>query len=146
MLLQSAAKHAQTCHDLGVLMHLPPLHMVDGQPDLSPPSLSLDPPQQGCSSVAAAVVLLCTQCSLALLKQEMHNVWIKIRQKEMEGKGMMRCYPRQVENYYTWFEQKQSRMAADDPSQAVLPAFPVTAAKAAVFLHHESTYEKVPRL
>ncbi|KAI9568515.1 hypothetical protein HD554DRAFT_732990 [Boletus coccyginus] len=63
----------------------------------------------------------------------------------MEGKGTARCYPRQVQNYRTWFEQEQSRIAASDPSRVALPAFPVTAAKVAAFLHHESTHKKLKR-
>ena len=83
------------------------------------------------------------QHSLMLLKQETHNVRLKIGQKEMEGKGTAKCYLRQVQNYQVWFEQEQSQVTVSDPSRAPLPAFPVTAAKVATFLHHESTWEKV---
>ena len=91
----------------------------------------------------AMVTSLHTQCSLMLLKQEMHDIQLKIGQKEMEGKGMAKCYPHQVQNYQVWFEQEQLWVAASDPLQALLPAFPVTTANVAAFLHHESTWEKV---
>ena len=84
-----------------------------------------------------------TQRSLMFLEREMHDVWLKIGQKEMEGKGTGKCYPRQVRNYRVWFEEEQSRIAASDPSRTALPAFPITAAKVAAFLHNESTREKV---
>ena len=61
----------------------------------------------------------------------------------MEGKGTAKCYPQQVENYWAWFEQDQSRIAVSDPSRAALPAFPVTTAKVASFLHHKFMREKV---
>ena len=56
---------------------------------------------------------------------------------------MAQCYPHQVQNYYAWFEQEQSQIAVDNPLQAVLPVFSVTAVKATVFLHHKYTYKKV---
>ncbi|KAF8120444.1 hypothetical protein EV363DRAFT_1140881, partial [Boletus edulis] len=77
-----------------------------------------------------------------LLEQETHDVRLKIGQKEMEGKGTAKSYPRQVQNYRAWFEQEQLRIAASDPLRVALPAFPVTAAKVAAFLHHETTREK----
>jgi hypothetical protein len=83
------------------------------------------------------------QHSLMLLEQETHEIRLKIRQKEMEGKGTAKCYLCQVQNYRAWFEQEQSQIAANDPSRVVLPAFTVTAAKVTAFLHHESTREKV---
>ena len=61
----------------------------------------------------------------------------------MEGKGTGKCYPHQVQNYRAWFKQEQSWIATSNPSRVALPAFPVTAAKVAAFLHHESTCEKV---
>ena len=84
-----------------------------------------------------------TQRSLMFLEREAHNVRLKIGQKEMEGKGTGKCYPHQVWNYRVWFEEEQSRITAGDPSRTALPAFPITAAKVAAFLHNESTREKV---
>ena len=91
----------------------------------------------------AVVISPRMQRSLMLLERETHDTRLKVGQKEMEGKGTGKCYPRQVQNYRAWFEQEQSRIAASDPSRVALPAFPVTAAKVAAFLHHESTREKV---
>jgi hypothetical protein len=79
-------------------------------------------------SPMAVVTSPCMQHSLMLLKRETHEIRLKIRQKEMEGKGMAKCYPCQVQNYQAWFEQEQSQIAANDPSRVVLPVFPVTAA------------------
>lgn len=106
------------------------------------PASPSDPVHQaGCG--AATSTSPRTQRSLMLLERETHDTRLKLGRKEMEGKGTAKCYPRQVENYRAWFEQDQSRIAASDPSRAALPAFPVTAAKVASFLHHESTREKV---
>ena len=61
----------------------------------------------------------------------------------MEGKGTGKCYLCQVQNYQVWFEEEQSWIAASDPSWTGLPAFPITAAKVATFIHNKSTCEKV---
>ena len=61
----------------------------------------------------------------------------------MEGKGTAKSYPRQVSNYKSWFDVVQACTIKKDPTRAVIPAFPITAAKVAMFLHHESTREKV---
>ena len=109
-----------------------------------PPSSPSSPLRKaaGCSPTAT-VTSPRTQRSLMLLERETHNIQLKLGQKEMEGKGTAKCYPCQVQNYRVWFEQEQSQIAASDPSQVVLPVFPVTAAKVAAFLHRESTCEKV---
>ena len=146
--LHGAAKHAQTCCGLSKLSEnarpssagkAVGLH-VDEWPKSPSASNSLSPQHL---VAAAAVISPCMQCSLALLEQETYDVWIKIGQKEMEGKGMARCYPRQVQNYWAWSKQEQEQIAVSDPLPAVLPAFPITTAKVVVFLHHKSTREKV---
>jgi len=108
------------------------------------PASPSDPVHQAGCGVATSTSPR-TQRSLMLLERETHDTRLKLGRKEMEGKGTAKCYPRQVENYRAWFEQDQSRIAASDPSRAALPAFPVTAAKVASFLHHESTREKLKR-
>ena len=77
------------------------------------------------------------QCSLMLLKQETHEVRLRIGEKEMEGKGTAKSYPHQVCNYQTWFDAAQACTVEKDPTRAVIPAFPITAAKTAMFLHHQ---------
>lgn len=104
--------------------------------------MTLDPAHPTCGPLAT-ITLPCTQCSLMLLKCETHNVWLKIRQKEMEGKGTGKCYLHQVWNYRVWFEEEQLRIAASNPLWMVLPTFPITAAKVATFLHNKSMHEKV---
>ncbi|KAI9568775.1 hypothetical protein HD554DRAFT_2171918 [Boletus coccyginus] len=53
-----------------------------------------------------------------LLEQETHKVQLRIGEKEMEDKA-------------------QACTIEKDPMRAVIPAFPITAAKVAMFLHHE---------
>ncbi|KAG6370583.1 hypothetical protein JVT61DRAFT_11380 [Boletus reticuloceps] len=65
----------------------------------------------------AAVTSPHMQRSLTLLEQETHD--------------------------WAWFEQEQLRIAASDLSRVALPVFPVTAAKVAAFLHHETTRKKL---
>jgi len=84
-----------------------------------------------------------TQRSMMLLEQETHEVQLRIGEKEMEGKGTVKSYPRQVSNYESWFDAAQACTVEKDPTRAVIPAFPITAAKVAMFLHHESMREKV---
>ena len=93
--------------------------------------------------VPAPLPLPRMQRSLMLLEQETHEVRLRIGEKEMEGKGMAKSYLRQVCNYQTWFDAAQACTVEKDPMRAVIPAFPITAAKTAMFLHHESTCEKV---
>jgi hypothetical protein len=42
-----------------------------------------------------------------------------------------------------YWDLYQDKRVAKDPSWTVIPAFPVTAAKVAMFLDHEKTREKV---
>ncbi|KAH0832250.1 hypothetical protein J3R83DRAFT_13225 [Lanmaoa asiatica] len=80
-----------------------------------------------------------------LLKQETHEARLRLGEKEMEGKGTAKSYPRQVHNYQTWFDAAQAHVVKKDPTRVVIPAFPITATKAAMFLQHESTHEKYQR-
>ena len=92
---------------------------------------------------AAAMISPRMQRSLSMLKQESHELRVRIGEKELEGKGTAKSYPRQVQNYQLWFEADQERIAAEDSTRVPIPAFPVTVAKVAMFLHHETTREKV---
>jgi len=94
----------------------------------------------------ALVVSPCMQRSLSMLEQESHELRLRIGEKELEGKGTAKSYPRQVQNYQLWFDADQARTAAEDSTRVPIPAFPVTAAKVSVFLHHETTREKVRTL
>jgi hypothetical protein len=78
-----------------------------------------------------------------MLEHESHELRLRIGEKELEGKGTAKSYPRQVQNYQLWFDTDQVRIAAEDSTRTPIPAFPVTAAKVSMFLHHESTCEKV---
>jgi hypothetical protein len=78
-----------------------------------------------------------------MLEQESHQLRLRIGEKELEGKGTAKSYPRQVQNYQLWFEADQARIAAEDGARVPIPAFPVTAAKVSMFLNHETTREKV---
>jgi hypothetical protein len=82
------------------------------------------------------------QRSLGMLEQESHELRLRIGEQELEGKGTAKSYPRQVQNYQLWFDADQVRTAAEDSTRVPIPAFPVTAAKVSMFLHHETTREK----
>ncbi|KIK32123.1 hypothetical protein CY34DRAFT_111093, partial [Suillus luteus UH-Slu-Lm8-n1] len=69
------------------------------------------------------------QRSLGMLEQESHELRLRIGEKELEGKGTAKSYPRQVQNYQLWFDADQVRTAAEDSTRVPIPAFPVTAAK-----------------
>ena len=98
---------------------------------------------QPVSSFLAPLSSPCTQRSMMLLEQETHKVRLRIGKKEMEGKGMVKSYPHQVCNYQTWFDVAQACTVEKDPTRVVIPAFPITTTKTAMFLHHELTCEKV---
>jgi hypothetical protein len=85
----------------------------------------------------------CMHRSMALLEHETREARLRVGEKEMVGKGTAKSYPRQVHNYQTWFDKEQMCVVANDPTRVIIPAFPITAVKVAMFLLHELTCEKV---
>ncbi|OJA10888.1 hypothetical protein AZE42_11709 [Rhizopogon vesiculosus] len=100
--------------------------------------LSLAPPSYPLSVACNAAIVI----SPRMLEQESHQLQLQIGEKGLEGKGTVKSYPRQVQNYQLWFEADQACIAAHDSALVPIPAFPVTAAKVSMFIHHETMHEK----
>jgi hypothetical protein len=67
----------------------------------------------------------------------------RITAKEQSDKSTTASYERHINNYVAWWAVYQSSLVNADPSQIPIPAFPVTAAKATMFLEYTSTRPKV---
>ncbi|KAG2095328.1 hypothetical protein BD769DRAFT_1678377 [Suillus cothurnatus] len=112
----------------------------------SPPCHPPPSPKRPCMEPSNTLVVSPhMQHSLSMLEQESHELRLRIGEKELEGKGTAKSYPQQVQKYQLWFDADQARTAAEDSTRVPIPAFPVTAAKVSVFLHHETTCEKYKR-
>jgi stalled ribosome alternative rescue factor ArfA len=81
--------------------------------------------------------------SLADLKASLHAFRLAQAEKDQKGKGTGVTYDRHVRHYTEFWEAYQSKLCLADPLRASLPSFPITAAKVAMFLQHETTREKV---
>lgn len=64
-------------------------------------------------------------------------------ERDKAKKGTGTSYDRHVEHYVTFWDNYEDDLCLRDPTRTRLPAFPITAAKTAMFLQHESTREKV---
>ncbi len=81
--------------------------------------------------------------SLAYIEAASHEARIRRAAAERDDKGTGIAYARHVQNYSEWWDGYQSSRLLEDPSWSQIPAFPITAAKAALFLDHEVSRMKV---
>lgn len=84
--------------------------------------------------------------SLAKLDIDSHAVRMKTAKLEDGDKQTGPVYARAVASYEKWWAGYQLQFLAADPSYTVIPAFPVTAAKAVMFLDYETGRPKVSPL
>ena len=80
---------------------------------------------------------------LAYIEAASHEAWIRRAAAERDDKGTSVAYARHVQNYSRWWDGYQASRLEADPSWSQIPAFPITAAKAALFLDHEVSRMKV---
>jgi hypothetical protein len=99
---------------------------------LPPPPPSLPPASDGADA-----------SSLAYIEAASHEARIRRAAAERDDKGTGVAYARHVQNYSTWWDGYQARRLEADSSWSQIPAFPITAAKAALFLDHEVSRMKV---
>lgn len=92
---------------------------------------------------AASELLGSLAYSLAQLDADSHAVRLRQAQLEQEDKQTARTYRLAVESYVDWWGKYQMELVTKDPTWTVIPAFPVTAAKVAMFLDYETTRPKV---
>jgi hypothetical protein len=83
------------------------------------------------------------QHSVDHLEAASQAVRLQIANKEQSDKATTATYERHVKAYAAWWATYQARVLNEDPTQVTIPAFPVTAAKATMFLEYTSTRPKV---
>ena len=81
--------------------------------------------------------------SLAYLDAASHDVRARRLAEERSNKGTGPAYARHICNYCEWWDMYQGQCHEQDPLWVLVPALPITPAKAALFLDHELTREKV---
>ncbi|KAN0134511.1 hypothetical protein V8E53_007657 [Lactarius tabidus] len=80
--------------------------------------------------------------SVSHLEAASQAVWLRIAHKEQSDKSTATSYARHVDAYATWWETYQAGVLDKDPGQIAIPAFPITATKATMFLEYTSTRPK----
>jgi hypothetical protein len=111
----------------------------------------VDPPSShdGCSPRSripedlAQISAARMQQSINHLEAASQTVRLRITDKEQSDKSTMPSYERHVSSYVTWWDAYQVKVVDADPTQVMIPAIPVTAAKATMFLEYTSTRPKV---
>ncbi|KAF9524192.1 hypothetical protein CPB83DRAFT_839170 [Crepidotus variabilis] len=59
-----------------------------------------------------------------------------------EGKGTDDAYKQHVKDYKVFWEKDQAAKAKEDPSHALVPAYPIVGAKVALFLQYKISRPK----
>jgi hypothetical protein len=83
------------------------------------------------------------QHSVSHLEAASQAVRLRIAEQEQSDKSTTASYERHINSYATWWDTYQADVVNMDPTQVRIPAFPVTAAKATMFLEYTSTRPKV---
>lgn len=110
-------------------------------PVSSAPLLLTLPSLPGCSGPPLLSEGL--QASLDALDARSHSVRLAKVQLEQSDKSTSVTYGRHINRYEKWWSMDQVEYVKLHPGWTRIPAFPITPAKACVFLEHESTREKV---
>jgi hypothetical protein len=84
------------------------------------------------------------QLSVSHLEAASQAVRLRIAGQEQSDKSTTGSYERHINSYVTWWDTYQARVVNANPTQVAIPAFPVTAAKATMFLEYTRTRPKVP--
>jgi hypothetical protein len=69
-----------------------------------------------------------------MLDETSYQVRMRTTAREWSDKGTADAYSRRVRDYVTWWDSYQQECCEHDRTWTVVPAFPVTAAKAALFV------------
>lgn len=83
------------------------------------------------------------QASLAALEADSQAARLAHASQEQSDKSTAGTYKRHVDRYVKWWVSYQAEKLDALPGWTTIPAFPITPAKAAMFLGYESTREKV---
>lgn len=83
------------------------------------------------------------QHSVNSLEAASQAVRLRLATKEQSDKSTPATYRRHVDSYVAWWDAFQAAEIAGDSAKTAIPAFPITAAKATMFLDYTSTRAKV---
>jgi hypothetical protein len=83
------------------------------------------------------------QQSVNSLESASQSVCLTLAIKEQSDKSTTETYGRHMKHYIVWWGLFQSEVVKADPTKASIPALPITAAKATMFLDYTSTRPKV---
>jgi hypothetical protein len=83
------------------------------------------------------------RASLAALEADSQAARLAHTMREQSDKATAKTYKRHVDRYERWWQGYQAERASAIPGWTMIPAFPITAARASMFLGYESTREKV---
>jgi hypothetical protein len=115
-----------------------------GAPLLPPPLASpLFVPSHASPSGTPAPNMSGLELSLARLEAESHGVRLQQARQVQGNSQTAGTYERHIKNYETWWTRDQQLRSQMESEYTPIPAFPVTAAKVAMFLQYETTREKV---
>ncbi|KAH9178185.1 hypothetical protein EDB89DRAFT_1151160 [Lactarius sanguifluus] len=117
---------------------------------LSSGSCGLDPPPSGFPMPgppdglmrASADLSARMQQSIDELEAASQDVRFRVACDEQSDKTTAATYRRHVNAYAMWWDAYQASILLGDPTQVAIPAFPITAAKATMFLEYTSTRPK----
>jgi hypothetical protein len=122
---------------------------ASGSSELAPitiPTLPAFPPEEAKPTEPGDCHGRGLQHSLAKLDAASHAVRLKQVALEQRDKQTARTYSLAVSSYEKWWGQYQMQLHAEDPQWTTIPAFPITAAKAVMFLEYETSRPKVNTL
>jgi hypothetical protein len=103
--------------------------VIDNEPAAMPPPMTL---------------LEQEEYSKRMLHADSHKKRQEYVAREQNDKGTKDSYSRHIQAYQLWWDHiYQPSLLLSDPSRRRLPAFPITAAKAMMFLDYESARPKV---
>lgn len=83
------------------------------------------------------------QHSVSSLEAASQAVHLRLATKEQSDKSTPATYQRHIDSYITWWDGYQAAEISGDCTKTAIPAFPITAAKATMFLDYTSTRAKV---
>ncbi|KAJ7925384.1 hypothetical protein B0H13DRAFT_1553515, partial [Mycena leptocephala] len=104
-----------------------------------PSALTPTRPALASTSEQPAPALSGMEHSIAVMEARSQTIRQEVAAEEQSDKETADTYARQVKNYQVYWDLYQAELSREDPTWVVVPAFPVTAFKVAIFLKHEPT-------
>lgn len=109
-------------------------------PELNLVTVPQPPLSRSCSASSLGLDL---ERSLGQLERDTHDAVGLIRKHVQGAKGTGVTYAQHVQHYQEFWEGEELLCQESDPHHALIPAYPITAAKVAKFVMSEMKREKV---